>query len=222
MARPRGAAAPAAPGATSTMPRGRRAPDIPDYVLDYESRFRTAVIRRSCRQLRRARPRPVDPLQSAGQIPRSAECGAGSRRLGTGRGHDARRLARRGMGPNSTGRVRRRATKLFLICDESARSSDFLRFFHWASSPRMRRGPWRGVWARRSPTNPTVRISAFSPRLARLVERLRPEVREPGDIVDRSGRVLGRHNGIAHFTVGQRKGLGIAAGRAALCAGDRA
>ncbi|HEX4617498.1 MAG TPA: aminomethyltransferase beta-barrel domain-containing protein, partial [Stellaceae bacterium] len=47
---------------------------------------------------------------------------------------------------------------------------------------------------------------------ARLVQRLRPEAREPGDIVDRSGRVLGRHNGIALFTVGQRKGLGIAAG----------
>jgi tRNA-specific 2-thiouridylase len=44
-----------------------------------------------------------------------------------------------------------------------------------------------------------------------LVERLRPEAREPGDIVDRSGRVLGRHNGIANFTVGQRKGLGVAA-----------
>jgi tRNA-specific 2-thiouridylase len=35
---------------------------------------------------------------------------------------------------------------------------------------------------------------------------------EPGDIVDLEGRVLGRHHGIAHFTVGQRKGLGIAAG----------
>src|SRR5262249_21968692 len=46
---------------------------------------------------------------------------------------------------------------------------------------------------------------------ARLVERWRPEAQEPGDIVDRSGRVLGRHNGIALFTVGQRKGLGIAA-----------
>src|SRR5690349_1844620 len=42
--------------------------------------------------------------------------------------------------------------------------------------------------------------------------RLRPNAMEPGDIVDRSGRVLGRHQGIAHFTVGQRKGLGIASG----------
>ncbi|MBU1674331.1 tRNA 2-thiouridine(34) synthase MnmA [bacterium] len=35
--------------------------------------------------------------------------------------------------------------------------------------------------------------------------------REPGDIVDRAGRVLGRHRGLAHYTVGQRRGLGIAA-----------
>jgi tRNA-specific 2-thiouridylase len=44
-----------------------------------------------------------------------------------------------------------------------------------------------------------------------LVERLRPEAAEAGEIVDTSGRVLGRHRGIAGFTVGQRKGLGIAA-----------
>jgi tRNA-specific 2-thiouridylase len=47
---------------------------------------------------------------------------------------------------------------------------------------------------------------------ARLVERLRPEAREPGEIVDRDGTVLGRHNGIALFTVGQRKGLGVPGG----------
>lgn len=33
----------------------------------------------------------------------------------------------------------------------------------------------------------------------------------PGDIVDRSGRILGRHRGLVHYTVGQRKGLGVAA-----------
>jgi tRNA-specific 2-thiouridylase len=44
---------------------------------------------------------------------------------------------------------------------------------------------------------------------AGLVGRLQPAAAEPGDIVDRDGRVLGRHRGIAHFTVGQRKGLGI-------------
>ena len=38
---------------------------------------------------------------------------------------------------------------------------------------------------------------------------------EPGDFVDSDGRVLGRHKGIIHYTVGQRKGLGIALGRPA-------
>ena len=34
----------------------------------------------------------------------------------------------------------------------------------------------------------------------------------PGDIVDLTGTVLGRHDGIIHYTIGQRRGLGIAAG----------
>ena len=49
-------------------------------------------------------------------------------------------------------------------------------------------------------------------RYTDIVTRLRPNAMEPGDIVDLGGRVLGRHHGIAHFTVGQRRGLGIASG----------
>src|SRR5215468_2742489 len=43
-----------------------------------------------------------------------------------------------------------------------------------------------------------------------IISRLKPNAMEPGDIVDLDGRVLGTHHGIAHFTIGQRKGLGIA------------
>jgi len=46
---------------------------------------------------------------------------------------------------------------------------------------------------------------------ADVIARLRPGAAAPGDIVDLSGRVLGSHEGIIHFTVGQRKGLKIAA-----------
>jgi len=49
-------------------------------------------------------------------------------------------------------------------------------------------------------------------RYTDIISRLRPKAMEPGEIVDLDGRVLGTHHGIAHFTVGQRKGLGIAAG----------
>jgi tRNA-uridine 2-sulfurtransferase len=51
-----------------------------------------------------------------------------------------------------------------------------------------------------------------SGRYTDIISRLKPNAMEPGDIVDLGGRVLGQHQGIAHFTVGQRKGLGIAAG----------
>lgn len=38
-----------------------------------------------------------------------------------------------------------------------------------------------------------------------------PEAFLPGDIVDTSGKVLGRHRGLIHYTIGQRKGIGVAA-----------
>ena len=44
---------------------------------------------------------------------------------------------------------------------------------------------------------------------ARVVEALRPGAGEPGEIVDLDGRVLGRHAGIIHYTIGQRRGLGV-------------
>jgi len=44
---------------------------------------------------------------------------------------------------------------------------------------------------------------------ASVVEKLRPGAIEPGNIVHVDGRVMGRHEGIIHYTIGQRKGLGI-------------
>ncbi|WP_404401845.1 tRNA 2-thiouridine(34) synthase MnmA [Pelagibacterium halotolerans] len=45
-----------------------------------------------------------------------------------------------------------------------------------------------------------------------VIRKLMPEAEVPGDIVDRDGNVLGQHKGIIHYTVGQRRGLGIASG----------
>ena len=47
-------------------------------------------------------------------------------------------------------------------------------------------------------------------RYTDIIEKLKPNAMEPGDIVDTEGHVIGRHNGIANFTIGQRRGLGIA------------
>ena len=51
-----------------------------------------------------------------------------------------------------------------------------------------------------------------SGRYAAIVEKLCPGAAEPGDIVHVDGRLLGRHQGIVNYTIGQRRGIGIAAG----------
>jgi tRNA-specific 2-thiouridylase len=48
-------------------------------------------------------------------------------------------------------------------------------------------------------------------RYTQVIERLRPGAAEAGDIVHVDGRVLGRHGGIVNYTIGQRKGIGVAA-----------
>ncbi len=45
-----------------------------------------------------------------------------------------------------------------------------------------------------------------------VIKKLMPEAEVPGEIVDQNGKVLGQHRGIIHYTVGQRRGLGIASG----------
>jgi tRNA-specific 2-thiouridylase len=49
-------------------------------------------------------------------------------------------------------------------------------------------------------------------RYSGMIEKLRPEAAAPGEIVHVDGRALGRHAGIIHYTIGQRRGLGVASG----------
>ena len=58
-------------------------------------------------------------------------------------------------------------------------------------------------------------------RYTQVIERLRPGAAEAGNIVHVDGRVLGRHGGIINYTIGQRKGIGVPAKRAALRAEAR-
>ncbi|MFT6674115.1 MAG: tRNA-specific 2-thiouridylase [Sulfitobacter sp.] len=44
---------------------------------------------------------------------------------------------------------------------------------------------------------------------ASVIRKLRPEAADPGNIVDPEGKVLAQHNGVIHYTIGQRRGLGI-------------
>jgi tRNA-specific 2-thiouridylase len=185
---------------------------IPHYVLDYEARFRAAVIEDFADSYRRGEtPIPCircnERIKFRDLLATAQELGASA--LATG--HYVRRVC----GP--TGPELHRAADLtrdqsYFLYRTNRRELDFLRFplggFAKDETRRLACDFALPVAAK-----PDSQDICFVPQgsYAAIVEKLRPEAGEPGDIVDQTGRVLGRHRGIAHFTVGQRKGLGIAA-----------
>jgi tRNA-uridine 2-sulfurtransferase len=186
---------------------------IAHYVLDYESRFRAAVIDDFVDSYRRGET-PVPCIRCNQRVKfrdlLEAARDVGASALATG--HYVRRIA--GLNGPELHRARdgTRDQSYFLFATTRAQL-DFLRFPLGGLTKDETRAEARRFGLAVADKADSQDI-CFVPdgSYARLVERLRPEAGEPGDIVDRGGRVLGRHNGIARFTVGQRKGLGIAAG----------
>jgi tRNA-uridine 2-sulfurtransferase len=185
---------------------------IAHYVLDYERRFRIEVIEDFAESYRRGET-PV-PCIRCNQRIKFRDLLATARDLGASAlatGHYVRRLA----GPDGPELHRARDTardqSYFLFATTRA-ELDFLRF----PLGGLKKGETRALarhFGLAVADKPDSQDICFVPQgsHAGIVERLRPEAGEPGEIVDEAGHVLGRHRGIAHFTVGQRKGLGIAA-----------
>ncbi len=185
---------------------------IAHYVLDYESRFRAAVIEDFAQSYLRGET-PV-PCIRCNQRIKFRDLLATARDLGASAlatGHYARRVA----GPAGPELLRARdgtRDQSYFLFATTPAELEFLRFPLGGLAKHETRALARrfGLAVADKPDSQDI---CFVPQgsYAQLVERLRPEAAEPGDIVERSGRVLGRHRGIAHFTVGQRKGLGVAA-----------
>lgn len=185
---------------------------IAHYVLDYESRFRKEVIEDFAEAYRRGET-PI-PCIRCNQRIKFRDL------LGTARDLGASALAtghyvRRTVGPDGP-ELRRAADptrdqSYFLFATTRA-ELEFLRFplGDLAKNETRALAQRFGLMVADKPDSQDI---CFVPQgsYVRLVERLRPEAGEPGDIVDMTGRVLGHHRGIARFTVGQRKGLGVAA-----------
>jgi tRNA-specific 2-thiouridylase len=185
---------------------------IPHYVLDYESRFRTAVIDDFARSYRRGET-PV-PCIRCNQRIKFRDLLSVGRDLGAAAlvtGHYVRRV-RGADGPElHRARDRARDQSYFLFATTRAELA-FLRF----PLGDLEKSETRDLARRFALPVADKRDSqdiCFVPQgsYADLVARLAPEAGEPGDIVDERGRVLGRHRGIGRFTVGQRKGIGVAA-----------
>lgn len=186
---------------------------IPHYVLDYESRFRQSVIDEFADSyVRGETPIPCircnqrvkfrDLLQTARDL--GADC------LATG--HYVQRVT-----DSETGRSQllrgadpRRDQSYFLYAT-TAEQLDYLRFpLGHMEKPEVRKlAEEFGLAVADKPDSQDI---CFVPNgdYASVVTKLRPEAAEPGDIVDEAGHVLGRHDGVIHFTVGQRKGIGVA------------
>ncbi|MDQ2088475.1 tRNA 2-thiouridine(34) synthase MnmA [Marimonas arenosa] len=184
---------------------------FPHYVLDYENIFRDAVIDEFADSyLAGATPVPCircnervkfkDLLETAKDL--DADCMA--------TGH----YIQRKMGPNgpelhcAADAARDQSYFLFSTTREQL---DFLRFplGHLKSKDETRALAAKyGLPVAMKPDSQDI---CFVPdgNYASVIEKLRPGAAEPGDIVDMDGNVLGSHGGVIHYTIGQRRGLGI-------------
>jgi len=185
--------------------------DIPHYVLDREARFRAAVIDDFAATYARGET-PI-PCVRCNQTVKFQDLVALARDLGCealATGHYARRVE----GPagaelhRAADPVRDQSYFLFATTREQL---DFARF---PLGDMPDKAAVRAVAERLGlavAAKPDSQDICFVPegRYDRLVAKLRPETAESGEIVDLSGRVLGRHEGIGRYTVGQARGLGI-------------
>lgn len=184
---------------------------FPHYVLDYENIFRDAVIDEFADSyLAGATPVPCircnervkfkDLLETARDL--DADCMATGHYIQRKIGDTKAELH---MAADTT---RDQSYFLFSTTQEQL---DFLRFplGHLASKDETRTlAAKHGLVVADKPDSQDI---CFVPNgdYASVIEKLRPGAAEPGDIVHADGRVLGRHKGVIHYTIGQRRGLGI-------------
>ena len=186
---------------------------IPHYVLDYEQRFREAVIDPFTASYA-AGETPI-PCVACNQTVKFADLLATARDLGAdalATGHYIRSRA------NGAHRALFRPVdadrdqSYFLFATTQAQV-DFLRFpLGDLSKPKVRElAAEMGLAVAHKQDSQDI---CFVPqgRYSDIIAKLRPEAASPGEIVHLDGRVLGRHDGILHYTIGQRRGIGVAAG----------
>jgi tRNA-specific 2-thiouridylase len=187
---------------------------IAHYVLDYESRFKEAVIDRFAESYV-AGETPV-PCVECNQSIKFRDLLATARELGASVLATGHYVASRSLpgGGRALYRAREaeRDQSYFLFATTRAQL-DLLRFPLGDRSKAETRELARRFGLPVADKHDSQDI-CFVPtgHYAQVIERLRPGASGPGEIVDLDGRVLGRHDGIIHFTVGQRRGLGVATG----------
>ena len=191
--------------------------DIPHYVLNYQERFRREVIETFAEAYARGST-PI-PCVACNQTVKFRDLMRTAQDLGAdalATGHYVRRVSG-AAGPELHRAVDSARDQSYFLFATTPAQLDYLRF-PLGDMPKdevRRNGQRLGLPVAAKPDSQDI---CFVPDgdYAQIVRRLRPEASEPGDIVDRAGHVLGRHDGIGGFTVGQRRGLGIGGNAAPL------
>ena len=187
---------------------------IAHYVLDFEEIFRKDVIERFAQSYMAART-PV-PCIECNRTVKFRDLANVARDLGAdalATGHYIRRRSGAQGAELWTGRDPNRDQSYFLFATTRAQL-DFLRF---PLGDMAGKDETRAIAARHHLPVAAKRDSqdiCFVPDgdYAGLVTRLHPGAARPGEIVDSAGKVLGRHPGLIHYTIGQRRGLGLGGG----------
>jgi tRNA-specific 2-thiouridylase len=187
---------------------------VPHYVLDYESRFKQQVIEDFADSYLRGET-PI-PCVRCNQTVKFRDLLDVARDLGAeamATGHYVRRT----LGADGVPQLRRavdpaRDQSYFLFAT-TREQLDFLRFpLGGLEKPDVRRAAEAiGLSVADKPDSQDI---CFVPegKYTTIIDRLRPHGAEPGDIVHMDGRVLGRHEGVTRYTIGQRRGLNVAVG----------
>jgi len=183
---------------------------IPHYVLDYESRFREQVMDDFADGYLRGET-PI-PCVRCNQTVKFQDLLGTARDLGGAAlctGHYVRRVAGAGGVELHRGADPAKDQSYFLFAT-TPEQLDYLRFPLGGMSKEETREHARrfGLDIADKPDSQDI---CFVPsgRYGDVVRKLRPGAVEPGEIVHLDGRVLGSHEGVIDFTIGQRKGLGI-------------
>ncbi|MEX2644598.1 MAG: tRNA 2-thiouridine(34) synthase MnmA [Acetobacterales bacterium] len=184
--------------------------DMPHYVLDYESRFHRDVIEDFADSYARGET-PI-PCVMCNRTVKFRDLLSTARELGAdalATGHYVRRVDGP-RGPELHRAIDASRDQSYFLFATTAEQLAFLRFpLGGMEKEEVRRHAARfGLPVAGKPDSQDI---CFVPngRYSDLLRRLRPGAAEPGDIVHVDGSVLGRHEGVIDFTIGQRRGLGI-------------